>query len=191
MLNSRIFFTLILILTISSLFLLNLFYKKQEYSNILNTNYGTVNLGKVYSEKVILEIEIQNFLTDDNKYEDIGNFPLLNSVEHIDKKMDDIFDSLNSFDKSKDIISYSEAKPTVEMHLKINTKVEYLSSNFNKEPFIFHISEKDYALKKDENLKKSIKNSVDANLVLVKENVFKSLFITKPEVLGFPINKNN
>lgn len=182
MLNSRFLSTILLI---GSFLLLWYMYVEKEYkSNILITNYGSVNLGEVYAERVSIKVEIQGFLNDDGKFETVGEVPFNSPMKDIDEFMVESFRILN-LDKSNDFkIAYLEAKPKMDMKLKLTTQIKYKSSNFQSEPFDFIIAEKFYDLKKGELLRKSFEKAFQNNSKSTEESITSSLFLTRSENLG-------
>lgn len=55
---------------------------------------------------------------------------------------------LNSYKNDSSEIKFDEAKPKVDMKLKLSTQILYSSDNFKDSPFIFNIEEKTYDPKK-------------------------------------------
>ena len=97
MLNSRLFSTFLLILTVLSVGFGYIYYSNKKSTNILHTNFGDVNLGEVYQEKIVIKVEIAGFFDDSLKFEEVTYAPIIGPMENIDDAMSEIFMRLNSY----------------------------------------------------------------------------------------------
>ena len=184
MLNSRFFSTFLLILTALSVGFGYIYYTNKKSTNILHTNFGDVNLGEVYQEKIIIKVEIAGLLDDSLKFEEVTIASIIDPMKNVDDTMSEIFKRLNSYKNDNSEIKFNEAKLKVDMKLKLSTQIIYNSNNFEDSPFIFNIAEKTYELKKGESLRLSIEKALKDNFESNKENLSTSLFLTNPQYLG-------
>ena len=184
MLNSRLFSTFLLILTVLSVGFGYMYYTNKKSTNILHTNFGDVNLGEVYQEKIIIKVEIAGLLDDSLKFEEVTIASIIDPMKNVDDTMSEIFKRLNSYKNDNSEIKFNEAKLKVDMKLKLSTQIIYNSNNFEDSPFIFNIAEKTYELKKGESLRLSIEKALKDNFESNKENLSTSLFLTNPQYLG-------
>ena len=184
MLNSRLFSTFLLIFSVLSVGLGYMYYSNKKSTNILHTNFGDVNLGEVYQEKIIIKVEIAGLLDDSLKFEEVTIAPVVDPMKNVDDTMSEIFKRLNSYKNDNSEIKFNEAKLKVDMKLKLSTQIIYNSNNFEDSPFIFNIAEKTYELKKGESLRLSIEKELKDNFESNKENLSTSLFLTNPQYLG-------
>lgn len=97
MLNSRFFSTFLLILTALSVGFGYIYYSNKKSTNILHTNFGDVDLGEVYQEKIIIKVEIAGLLDDSLKFEEVTIAPIVNPMKNVDDTMSEIFKRLNSY----------------------------------------------------------------------------------------------
>lgn len=180
MLNSRLFSTFLLILTVLSVGFGYIYYSNKKSTNILHTNFGDVNLGEVYQEKIVIKVEIAGFFDDSLKFEEVTYAPIIGPMENIDDAMSEIFMRLNSYKNDSSEIKFNEAKPKVDMKLKLSTQILYSSDNFKDSPFIFNIEEKTYDLKKGESLRLNIEKALKDNFESIKNDLSTNLFLTNP-----------
>lgn len=180
MLNSRLFSTFLLTLTILSVGFGYMYYSNKRSINILHTNFGDVNLGEVYQEKIVIKVEIAGFFDDSLKFEEVTYAPIVDPMENIDGAMSEIFIRLNSYKNDSSEIKFNEAKPKVDMKLKLSTQIVYSSENFKDSPFIFNIAEKTYDLKKGESLRLNIEKALKDNFESIKNELSANLFLTNP-----------
>lgn len=184
MTNNRLLNNLIWIIFLISLFSFG-YYKYQETNNkIITTNYGAINLGKVFEEKIYISTSIQGLFDDSKEYIPLPPQSFLDGEENIHRQMEEKFKILNEYSSKKETINYSEASPKVDMNLKIETYIAYRSENFNNEPFNFQISEKTYTIRKNKNMKSEISRIISENYDNNKVNVSESLFLTDPKKIG-------
>lgn len=180
MLNSRLFSTFLLIFALLSVSLGYMYYSNKKSTNILHTNFGDVNLGAVYQEKIIVKVEIAGLLDDSLKFEEVTIAPIVDPMENVDHTMNEVFKRLNSYKNDNSEIKFNEAKPKVDMKLKLSTQIIYSSDNFKDSPFIFNIAEKTYNLKKDESLRLNIEKALKDNFESVRNDLSVNLFLTNP-----------
>lgn len=180
MLNSRLFSTFLLILTVLSVSFVYMYYGNKKSTNILHTNFGDVNLGAVYQEQIIVKVEIAGLLDDSLKFEEITIAPIVDPMKNVDDTMNEIFIRLNSYKNDNSEIKFNEAKPKVDMKLKLSTQIIYRSDNFKDSPFTFSIAEKTYDLKKDESLRLNIEKALKDNFESIKNELSTNLFLTNP-----------
>lgn len=180
MLNSRLFSTLLLIFAVLSVGLGYIYYGNKKSTNILHTNFGDVNLGAVYQEQIIVKVEIAGLLDDSLKFEEVTIAPIVDPMKNVDDTMNEIFIRLNSYKNDNSEIKFNEAKPKVDMKLKLSTQIIYRSDNFKDSPFIFSVAEKTYDLKKDESLRLNIEKALKDNFESVRKDLSVNLFLTNP-----------
>ncbi len=180
MLNSRLFSTFLLILTVLSVGFGYIYYSNKKSTNILHTNFGDVNLGEVYQEKIIIKVEIAGLLDDSLKFEEVTIAPIVNPMKNVDDTMSEIFKKLNSYKNDNSEIKFNEAKPKVDMKLKLSTQIVYSSDNFKDSPFIFNIAEKTYDLKKGESLRLNMEKAFMENFESTRKDISSELFLTNP-----------
>lgn len=180
MLNSRLFSTFLLILTVLSVSLGYIYYSNKKSTNILHTNFGDVNLGEVYQEKILIKVEIAGLLDDSLKFEEVTIAPIVDPMKNVEDTMNEIFIRLNSYKNDNSEIKFNEAKPKIDMKLKLTTRIVYNSDNFKDSPFIFSIAEKSYDLKKGESLRLNIEKALKDNFESVKKDLSVNLFLTNP-----------
>ena len=180
MLNSRLFSTFLLILTVLSVGFGYMYYTNKKSTNILHTNFGDVNLGEVYQEKIIIKVEIAGLLDDSLKFEEVTIASIIDPMKNVDDTMSEIFKRLNSYKNDNSEIKFNEAKPRVDMKLKLSTQIIYNSNNFKDSPFIFNIAEKTYDLKKGESLRLNIEKALKDNFESIRKDLSGNLFLTNP-----------
>lgn len=184
MLNSRLFSTVLFILAIFSLVYGLMYFYKKDNTNIIYTTYGSVDLGKVYAEKVRLSVEIKGFIDSSDKFQELAEAPFVDSMTDIDKTMEEHFKVLNSLKNKAERITYQDASPKVDMKVKLITQIHYNSEHYNVQPFVLTIAENEYDLKKNQGLRHSINKAVQVNFASNKSKVVQSLFLTDPVKFG-------
>lgn len=162
-------------------------YIKYEPKNLLTTNYGTVYLGQVFSEKVMVDVTIIDKDSDsggDKKLIVGGSF--YDKTEPVDKALIELADLYNINVEEKDKLKYYEMSPTNDdaLKLEIRTYINYSSSNFANIPYTLTISEQVYRLPATETLKKTIDSAIETNFKNQKEEVANHLFITDKVAFG-------
>lgn|SRR5690606_24744677 len=179
----------ILILSLSILLsiIASAFYLKYEPKTMIETNYGPVNLGSIFSEKVMVDVLLID-LSNDGKIDTLvkgGSY--YDDAEKIHNSFVDIFDSLNTNLPNQKKLSYDTANPLEDnkLKLKITTYITYNSSNFKNTPYTLNIREKTYSLSKDIGLKEQVNKIVKDNINNTKANIAESLFITDKALYGF------
>lgn len=101
-------------------------------------------------------------------------------MKNVEDTMNEIFIRLNSYKNDNSEIKFNEAKPKIDMKLKLTTRIVYNSDNFKDSPFIFSIAEKSYDLKKGESLRLNIEKALKDNFESVKKDLSVNLFLTNP-----------
>ncbi|MCF4954816.1 hypothetical protein [Acinetobacter baumannii] len=158
------------------------FYLKYEPKSQLNTNYGPVRLGNVFAEKVMFDLVLidndQGGLTE--KLVDSGSY--YDMSQSTDKAFTKYFDKLNLERSDKDKLSYDHATPlTKNLKIKINTYINFYSSNFQTIPFTFNIKEETYPLPQNVLIKKSINEILNKHISDTQKEISDTLFITDKE----------
>lgn len=185
--NSRLLSTILLIISLfSTIFFIydRVKTKEEENTNIIITNFGSVNLGKIHSEKVMVKLEIQGLFDDSKGFQEIGFASFFNPYNEISELMESKFEILNSYTDKSSRLKYEEASPKVDMKAKLTTQIVYESSNYDNVPFIFTIESKEYNLEKNKNLKNSIDQILKENFKNNKEYIRAHLFLTNPKDFG-------
>ena len=161
------------------------FYIKYEPKTLLTTNYGPVNLGKVFSEKVMVDVTLIDNMGDDDE-ELITAYSFYDKTEPVDKVLVNLADKYNIGKEEKNKLKYDELSPVNNdaFKLKIRTYINYLSSNFANTPYTLTVSEQEYRLPATETLKKTIDSAIETNFKTQKEEVVNHLFITDNVAFG-------
>ena len=162
-------------------------YIKYEPKNLLTTNYGTVYLGQVFSEKVMVDVTIIDKDSDsggDKKLIVGGSF--YDKTEPVDKALIELADLYNINVEEKDKLKYYEMSPTNDdaLKLEIRTYIAYSSSNFANTPYTLVLSEQAYRLPAAKTLKETIDSAIETNFKKRKEEVANHLFITDKVAFG-------
>ena len=161
------------------------FYIKYEPKTLLTTNYGPVNLGKVFSEKVMVDVTLIDNMGDDDE-ELITAYSFYDKTEPVEKVLVNLADKYNIGKEEKNKLKYDELSPVNNdaFKLKIRTYINYLSSNFANTPYTLTVSEQEYRLPATETLKKTIDSAIETNFKTQKEEVVNHLFITDKVAFG-------
>lgn len=162
-------------------------YIKYEPKNLLTTNYGTVYLGQVFSEKVMVDVTIID--KDSNSGGDkklIVGGSFYDKTEPVDKALIELADLYNINVEEKDKLKYYEMSPTNDdaLKLEIRTYIAYSSSNFANTPYTLVLSEQAYRLPAAKTLKETIDSAIETNFKKRKEKVANHLFITDKVAFG-------
>lgn len=155
------------------------FYIVYEPKSLITSNYGPVNLGKVFSERVMIDVSVIGITGDDVKNV-VNGASYYDKTEPVNKNFNELFDLLYFSEEEKNKIKYDEATPKSDnlLKLKIRTYIVYSSSNFMHNPYILQIKEETYPLPKNVLMKTSIENLINKNFINTQEDVIKNLFIT-------------
>lgn len=162
------------------------FYTKYEPKTLITSNYGPVDLGRVFSEKVMIDVSIIGISgSEDDIKKVVDSASYYDKSKPVDSGFLEIFDLLNIGVAEKDQIKYEHASPkTDHMKLKIKTYISYTSSNFMNVPYILEIKEETYPLPMDESIKENVAKIIDQNFNSTKDSVIESLFLTDKEQYG-------
>lgn len=163
------------------------FYIKYEPRTILTTNYGTVYLGQVFSEKVMVDVTIidkDGKSGGDNKL--IVGDSFYDKTEPVDKALVKLSDLYNINVEEKNKLKYYEMSPKSDdgFELDIRTYIIYSSSNFANTPYTLEVSEQTYRLPASRTLKETIDGAIETNFKNQKEKVANHLFITDKVAFG-------
>lgn len=163
------------------------FYLKYESKTLLTTNYGTVHLGQVFSEKVMVDVTLIDKDGDfggDDKLIVGGSF--YDKTEPVNKALIKLSNLHNINVEEKDKLEYYELSPKNDdaFKLKIRTYITYSSSNFAQTPYILTVSEQAYRLPASKTLKETIDAAIETNFENQKEEVGSHLFITDKVAFG-------
>ncbi|MFW2106305.1 hypothetical protein [Acinetobacter guillouiae] len=155
------------------------FYLKYEPKTLLESNYGPVDLGKVYSEKVMIDVTLIG-MNDNGSEKILEGASYYEKDEPVNNTFIDLVDRWNISRSESDKLSFSTAQPTEDnkVKLKIRTYIAYSSSNFMNLPYTFTVYEKTYPLSKNESLEKSVKSIVSENFENTRKIVSEHLFMT-------------
>lgn len=169
------------------------FYLKYEPKTLLTTNYGTVYLGRVFSEKVMIDVTLIDKGGDsggDKKLIVGGSF--YDKTEPVNKALIKLSDIYNINVEEKDKLKYYEMSPKSDdtYKLDIHTYITYSSSNFAHTPYILTISEKAYRLPATKTLKETIDAAIETNFKNQKEEIANHLFITDKVAFGLKESVN-
>jgi hypothetical protein len=161
------------------------FYLKYEPKTLLESNYGPVDLGKVFSEKVMLDVTLLGVNGDGTGYEKVvDGASFYEKSKPVNLAFIDIIDKLNIIEDGKKS-HYETVAPTDDnVKLKIKTYITYSSSNFMSMPYIFTIKEETYPLSKGVLLKTSVEKVMNQNFEDTKAEIAKNLFITNKADYG-------
>lgn len=163
------------------------FYLKYEPKTLITSNYGLTNLGKVFSEKVMVDVTLVdkdgNF-GGDEKLIVGGSF--YDKTEPVDKALVNLADIYNRNQEERNKLKYNELRPISNdtFGLSIRTYITYSSSNFANTPYTLTVSEQEYSLPTTETLKKTIDSAIETNFKNQKEEVASHLFITDKVAFG-------
>lgn len=163
------------------------FYLKYEPKTLLESNYGPVELGKVFSEKPMIDVTIIDKTGDTGgDKEFITGASFYDKTKPVDKELMKMAELYNINKEEKDKIKYNELSPidSDTFELEIHTYINYSSSNFANMPYRLNISEETYKLSDTVSLKDSIDRYIKANFKDKKENVSNHLFITDKVAYG-------
>jgi hypothetical protein len=169
------------------------FYLKYEPKTLLTTNYGTVYLGQVFSEKVMVDVTLIDKDGESGGDEKLivgGNF--YDKTEPVNKALIKLSDLYNINVEEKDKLKYYEMSPKSDdaIKLEIRTYITYSSSNFANTPYTLSVSEQAYRLPATETLKKTIDSAIETNFKKQKEEVANHLFITDKAAFGLEESVN-
>lgn len=163
------------------------FYVKYEQKTLVLSNYGPVDLGKVFSEKVMVDVTVIDNMGDaGGDTELFTESSFYDKTEPVDKALMKMADSYNRNKEEKSRIKYNEISPISDdtFKLYIRTYITYSSSNFMNIPYTFLISEDTHRLLEDVTLKESIDKIIEVNFRNKKEEVSNHLFITDKVAYG-------
>ena len=163
------------------------FYIKYEPKTLLTTNYGPVDLGQVFSEKVMVDITIidkDGSAGGDQELITGGSF--YDKTEPVNKALEKLADIYNVNVEEKDKIKYYEMSPKNEdaLKLEIRTYITYSSSNFANMPYILTVSKQEYRLPANKTLKDTLESAIETNFKNEKKEVANHLFITDKVAFG-------
>lgn len=151
----------------------SVFYLKYEPRTIIETNEGTVDLGKVLAEKVMIDVTLIDYYDKTQNSVNAMNF-----YERTSK--------IDEFTTNRKKLNYNQTSPDNgdRYVLLVRTYILYSSSNFMNTPYSYTVAEERYRLPKDVSFKKSVKNIVDKNFEETKGKIADNLFITDKVAYG-------
>lgn len=163
------------------------FYLKYEPKMLLASNYGPVDLGKVFSEKAMIDVTIIDRTGNaGGDKELITGASFYDKTKPVDKGLMKVADLYNIDKEEKDKLTYNKLRPidSDTFKIEIRTYIDYSSSNFANMPYRLNISEETYRLSGAATLKESIDRYIESNFKDKKENVSNNLFITDKVAYG-------
>ena len=170
------------------------FYIKYEPKTLLTTNYGPVDLGQVFSEKVMIDVDWVDVSSDSR----LGDEVFLSAASYYDKSQPvdnalmELVDKWGRTGANNEDVKYNEIVLIEDdlVDVKIRTYIAYSSSNFMNTPYTLTIEENRYSIPKDKLLKNTIEEFVDKNFKSTKDSVSNSLFITDKVEFGLEESVN-
>lgn len=157
------------------------FYLKYEPKTIIKSSDGTVDLGKVFAEKVMIDVTLIDY------YE--STEASVDAISFYEKTLNTIDESTTNRKK----LNYNKTSPDNEdrYELLVRTYILYSSSNFMNIPYSYQVVEEKYPLPKDVAFQKSVKNIIDKNFEETKSKVADNLFITNKVEYGLEESVSN
>lgn len=168
------------------------FYSKYEPKTLITSNYGPVDLGRIFSEQVMIDVSIMGITGSGDDIKKVATgASYYDKSEPVESGFLELFDLLNIATADKDKIKYEQASPnTDDIKLKIKTYISYSSSNFMNTPYTLTIKEETYPLPKNVSIKESVNKIVNQNFESTKDSVIKNLFLTDKAQYGL-VSKTN
>lgn len=154
------------------------FYLKYQPKTLVTSNYGPVDLDKVFSERRMIDITLVD------KYGNAGgNKEFAKGISFYDrsKPVDEAIRNLANLSSTDDEkIRYGKMSLIEDdvYTLKVRTYISYLSSNFINTPYTLKIEERTYRLSSDKKLKYDVEKIIDNNFKYTKNKVSNNLLIT-------------
>lgn len=149
------------------------FYLKYDPKTIIEPKDGTVDLGKVFAEKVMIDVTLIDY------YERTENS--VNDISFFEKTL-----KIDESTTNRTKLNYNKKSPDNEdrYELLVRTYILYSSSNFTNIPYSYTVVEETYPLPRDVAFKKSIENIINKNFEETKSKVADNLFITDKVAFG-------
>jgi hypothetical protein len=148
----------------------NLDFKQK---NIVNTDNGHVNLGKVYSESALVDVELR-FIDDQNTLVfDLKGLPYQSYKNKIDDQFQSMIDDYNKNKPDDKKLTVETLSFKVPSKLKITAHTSYRTENIPVYELI--LDEKTVNFDKDINAHKTVMDAVD-HFVTGKISLYKSTF---------------
>lgn len=170
------------------------FYIKYEPKTLLTTNYGPVDLGQVFSEKVMIDIDWIDISSDASMGDEvfISGASYYDKSRPVDNALMELINRWNRLGSNEVKLKYNQVTLIKDdlVDLKIRTYINYSSSNFMNNPYTLTIKEETYRIPKDKVLKNIIEEFVDKNFKNTKDEVADSLFITNKVAFGLEESDN-
>jgi len=162
------------------------FYIKYEPKTLITSNYGPVDLGRIFSEQVMVDVSIIGISgSGDDIKKVVNGASYYEKSKPVESGFLELFDLLNIAVEDKDKIKYEHASPkTDDIKLKIKTYISYSSSNFMNIPYTLTIKEETYPLPKNVSIKESVDKIVSKNFGSTKDSVIENLFLTDKAQYG-------
>lgn len=162
------------------------FYIKYEPKTLITSNYGPVDLGRVFSEKAMIDVYIIGISgSGDDIKKVVDGASYYEKSKPVESGFLEVFDLLNAGIADSEKFEYEHASPkTDDMKLKIKTYISYSSSNFMNIPYTLMLKEETYSLPKNVSIKESVNKIVDQNFESTKSSVIENLFLTDKAEYG-------
>tara|TARA_R110002051_G_scaffold303631_1_gene372624 strand:- start:7125 stop:7664 length:540 start_codon:yes stop_codon:yes gene_type:complete len=156
------------------------FYLKYEPRTIIESDSGTVDLGKVFSEQVTIDVILIHGSDDEQVLANNVNFydsskPVVEGIIKLNNRR---YHDKNVEDEYK--LKYNELNG-IRINaedVKIRTYITYFSSNFSNKPYVFLVGEKTYGFKGYLPLADSIPEIVNKDFEANKDDVANKLFMS-------------
>lgn len=155
------------------------FYLKYEPKTIIESDSGIVDLGKVFAEKVMIDIVLLDYGDNEEKFVEGASF--YDSAQPIAKALINLNNERNNTVSENKKTTYDKIDnyQALKKKFKIRTYITYFSSNFENTPYTLVIGEETHFLKDYMPLKDSIYPIVDKNSKTKKEEIADNLFMNK------------
>jgi len=158
------------------------FYLKYEPKTLIKSDSGVVDLGKVFAEKVMIDIVWVDYAGNETQFVNGASF--YNSAQPIAKALVDLNNERNKTVSENKKTTYNkiDSYQSGKDRFKIRTYITYFSSNFKDTPYTLVIGDQMYSLQGYTPLKDTIYSTVDRNFKTKKDAIESNLFMTNGKV---------
>ena len=157
------------------------FYLKYQPKTLVTSNYGPVDLGKVFSERPMIDITLVDKYGNAGGDKEFANgISFYDRSKPVDEAMRNLANLWNLSSTDDEKIRYDKMSLIEDdvYTLKVRTYISYLSSNFINTPYTLTIEERTYRLSSDKKLKYDVEKIIDNNFKYTKNKISNNLFIT-------------